>query len=65
MIQFEEKNTVKDRLRKMAVEPSTWRGIGGLLVTAGIASTGSVDAVVAIGAGLLSLVEVIRREPPR
>lgn len=62
MVQFEGQSTATERLRKMAVEPSTWRGVGGLLVTLGLASSGSVDAVVAIGAGLLSLVEVIRKE---
>lgn len=62
MIHFEEDRSAADRLRKMAVEPSTWRGVGGLLVALGLASSGSVDAVVAIGAGVLSLVEIVRRE---
>lgn len=65
MIRFEEDRSVADRLRQMAVEPSTWRGVGGLLVTLGLASAGSVDAVVAIGVGVLSLVEVVRRENAR
>lgn len=51
-------NVVMDRLK----EPSTWRGLGGLLVALGLASAGSVDAVVAVGAALLSVVEVVRRE---
>ena len=65
MIHFEEDRSAADRLRQMAVEPSTWRGVGGLLVTLGLASSGSVEAVVAIGAGVLSLVEIIRRENAR
>ena len=43
-------------------EPSTWRGIGGLLVAMGLASAGQVDAVIVVGAGLLSAVEVMRSE---
>lgn len=48
--------------RARLVEPSTWRGIGGLLITFGLASTGQVELVVGAGAALLSLVEVFRRE---
>lgn len=66
MIHFEEEDrSATERLRKMVVEPSTWRGVGGLLVTLGLVSAGSVDAVVAIGAGVLSLVEIVRRENAR
>lgn len=65
MIRFEEDRSAADRLRQMAVEPSTWRGVGGLLVTLGLVSAGSVDAVVAIGVGVLSLVEIVRRENAR
>lgn len=46
-----------------AMEPSTWRGIGGLLVAFGLATGGQVEALVAVGAAVLSLVEVMRKEP--
>lgn len=43
-------------------EVSTWRGIGALIVTLGLASAGSVDAAISAGLALLSLVEVVRKE---
>jgi lysozyme len=43
-------------------EASTWRGIGGLVVTAGLASMGQVDAIIAVGTAILSAVEVFRSE---
>ncbi len=49
-------------LRARLLEPSTWRGLGGLLIAFGLASTGQVELVVGAGAALLSLVEVFRRE---
>lgn len=49
---------IVDRLR----EPSTWRGVSGLVVALGLASAGEVDAVIAVGAALASLVEIVRRE---
>lgn len=45
-----------------AKEPSTWRGIGGLLAAAGVLSLGSVDALIAVGMAVWSAVEVIRKE---
>jgi hypothetical protein len=52
----------KAELKARAMEPSTWRGLGGLFVAFGMATGGQVDALVAVGAALLSLVEVFRRE---
>ncbi|MGV0950471.1 MAG: hypothetical protein ACOYB3_07325 [Azonexus sp.] len=49
-------------LKDRALEPSTWRGLGGLLMVFGLASAGQIDAVVAAGTALLALVEVFRRE---
>lgn len=43
-------------------EPSTWRGLGGLLAAAGVLSLGSVDALIAVGMAVWSAVEVIRKE---
>lgn len=51
-----------DWLKVRAVEPSTWRGIGSLLVVLGIASAGTVDAAVAVGLAVVSLVEIVRGE---
>ena len=45
-----------------AKEPSTWRGIGALVVSLGLASAGSVDAVIAAGGALVALVEILRGE---
>lgn len=53
---------MKNWIVRRAKEPSTWRGVGGLLVSLGLASVGSVDAVVAVGTALLSAVEVLRKE---
>lgn len=51
-----------ERVRELAKEPSTWRGIGGLLVAFGLSSAGAVDAVVAAGFAVMSAVEILRRE---
>lgn len=51
-----------ERLKAMALEPSTWRGVGGLLVALGIGSAGTVNAVIAVGMAVVSVVEVIRSE---
>lgn len=45
-----------------ASEASTWKGIGWLLVAAGIVPIGAVDGVVALGVGLVGLVEIVRKE---
>lgn len=52
----------RDWIKARAMEPSTWRGVGGLLVGLGLASAGTVDAVISLGVALLALVEVVRAE---
>lgn len=51
-------------LKKRAVESSTWRGLGWLLVAVGVLPVGSVDMVVAAGVAVVGLVEVVRKEKP-
>lgn len=51
-----------ERLKEIALEPSTWRGVGGVIVALGIGSAGTVDAVVTIGIAVISAVEIVRRE---
>lgn len=43
-------------------EPSTWRGVGGLVVSLGLASGGQVSAVIAAGMAIVSAVETLRSE---
>ena len=43
-------------------EPSTWKGFGWLLVALGLLPVGAVETVVAVGVGLVGLVEVVRKE---
>ncbi len=43
-------------------EQSTWRGIGLLLVAAGVLPMGAVDFLVAAGVGVVGVVEVVKRE---
>jgi hypothetical protein len=43
-------------------EASTWKGIGWLLVAAGVVPVGAVDGVVSIGLALVGVVEVLRSE---
>lgn len=43
-------------------EQSTWKGVGWLLVAAGVVPLGSVDLVVAAGVALVGIVEVLRSE---
>lgn len=45
-----------------AVEPTTWKGAGWLLVAAGVLPVGSVDLVVSLGVALVGLVEIVRKE---
>lgn len=47
------------------VEPSTWKGIGWLLVAAGVAPVGAVEAIAAVGVAVIGLTEVIRKEVVR
>ena len=51
-----------DWIKRRGGEASTWRGVGGLVVAVGLASQGQVDAVIAVGAALMSAVEIMRSE---
>ena len=51
-------------LKRKAGEPSTWKGLGWVLVAAGLIPVGSVDLLVSVGVGLVGLVEVVRKETP-
>ena len=51
-----------DWLKNRALEPSTWRGLGWLLVALGLVPVGSVELIVSAGVALVGAVEVIRRE---
>lgn len=45
-----------------AKEPSTWKGIGWLLVATGVLPVGAVEGVASAGLAIVGLVEVIRKE---
>jgi len=49
-------------LMRKAGEPSSWKGLGWLLVALGLVPVGSVDLLVSVGVGVVGLVEMIRRE---
>ncbi len=49
-------------LKARLVEPSTWKGVGWVLVSLGLVPVGSVDLVVSAGVALVGLVEVVRKE---
>lgn len=51
-------------LIKRAKEPSTWKGVGWVLVAVGMVPVGSVDLVVSAGVALVGLVEMARKEKP-
>lgn len=51
-------------IKARAVEPSTWKGLGWVLVAAGLIPAGSVDLVVSAGVALVGLVEMARKEKP-
>jgi len=51
-----------DWLKARAVEPSTWRGVGWVLVALGLVPVGSVELIVSAGVALVGLVEVVRKE---
>lgn len=55
--------TIIDNMSERAKEPSTWKGVGWLLVAAGIMPAGAVEGLAALGVALVGLVEVARREP--
>lgn len=56
------KGQITARVKQMALEPSTWRGVGALVVAFGLASASTVNAVVAAGVAIAGAVEVIRKE---
>jgi hypothetical protein len=49
-------------LMRKAAEPSTWKGIGWLLVAVGVLPVGAVEGLVAAGVALVGAVEIIRKE---
>ena len=49
-------------LRRKAGEPSTWKGLGWVLVAVGLVPVGAVDLIASAGLALVGLVEIIRRE---
>lgn len=49
-------------IARKAREPSTWKGVGWLLVAAGVVPVGSVEAIAAAGVAIVGLTEVARRE---
>ena len=49
-------------LMRKAGEPSTWKGLGWVLVAAGLVPVAAVDLVVSGGLAMVGLVEIIRRE---
>lgn len=51
-----------DWIKARVVEPSTWRGVGWLLVALGLVPVGSVELIVSAGVALVGVVEVIGRE---
>lgn len=56
------KGIVMDWIKRRLVEPSTWKGLGWVLVAAGLIPAGAVEAVVAVGVGVVGLVEIVRKE---
>lgn len=48
--------------KKRGGEPSTWRGLGLVLVAAGVLPAGAVDLLITAGVALVGAVEVIRSE---
>lgn len=44
------------------LEPSTWRGVGGLVTAFGLATGGQVSAVISVGIAIISAVETMRSE---
>lgn len=51
-----------DWIKRRAVEPSTWKGAGWLLVALGVLPVGGESAVVALGAAVVGFVEMVRKE---
>lgn len=53
---------MRDFLKQRLKEASTWRGIGGVMVAAGLIAPGAVETLVGAGVALAALVEVLRKE---
>lgn len=53
---------MKELLMRKAKEPSTWKGLGWVLVALGLVPLGAVDLLVSVGLGVVGLVEVVRKE---
>jgi len=60
---------VKSKAKKVAGwtvsrlgESSTWKGVGWLLVAAGVLPVGAVEGLAALGVALVGVVEMVRRE---
>lgn len=51
-----------DAILEKFKEPSTWKGIGWLLVAVGVLPVGAVEGLAAAGAALVGAVEIIRKE---
>lgn len=52
-----------DGLIKRLKEPSTWRGVTGILALLGIAVTPELsDAIIAVAVGVVSIIEILRKE---
>lgn len=49
-------------MKRRAIEPSTWRGVGWLLVAVGVLPVGAVEGITALGVAVVGLVEVVRSE---
>lgn len=52
---------MKEFLMRKAKEPGTWKGLGWILVSAGLLPIAAVDLLVSGGLAVVGLVEVIRR----
>ena len=51
-----------DWLKGRAKEPSTWRGLGLLLVAVGLIPAGSVELIVSAGVAIAGLADVLKKE---
>lgn len=49
-------------LKARAKEPSTWKGLGWVLVAAGVLPAGSVEGLAAAGVAIVGVVEMMRKE---
>lgn len=62
MLPFLMVGAMGEWLLERAKEPSTWKGVGWLLVACGVAPVGAVDVLVSVGVAVVGLVEVARKE---